>query len=64
MTVKELTREQMLALKQAYLTERLDREENRSPSYGELADADELISDEEVLSAYEGVMFSADDLII
>ncbi len=64
MTVKELTQAQLLALKQAYLMERLDREENRCPSWGELADADELVSDEEVFSEYEGVMFSEDDLLI
>ena len=40
MTVHELTREQLIELKQHMLCEQ------GSPSYGELADADELVSDE------------------
>ncbi len=57
----ELTRDQMTDLKQAYLVDRLDEEEHRCPFYSELADADELVSDEEVFSAYEGTIFSRDD---
>lgn len=43
MTVHELSRDQLIELKQHMLCEQ------GSPSYGELADADELISDEKVL---------------
>lgn len=63
MLVRELTGEMLLALKQAFLTEQLDRE-GRSPSYGELADANELVSDKEVFSEYDGISFSEDDLMI
>lgn len=61
MSVCELTADQMIILKQNHLMERLDREENRSPSWGELADADELVSDEEILDEYGSVMFVEDD---
>ena len=45
MTVHELTREQLIELKQHMLCEQ------GSPSYGELADADELVSDETVFGS-------------
>lgn len=44
------------------LIERADAE-NDSPSWGELADADELISEAELDEYYQGVMFGDDDII-
>ena len=43
MSVKDLTREQLIELKQRYYTER-----NENVSYGELADIDNLVSDDEI----------------
>lgn len=63
MFVRELTTEQIYALKQAYLMEKLDREEHRCPSWGELADAGELVSDEEIFGEYDRVEFSPDDFL-
>ena len=60
MTVYELNREQLIELKQAYLTRVLD-ERGESPSYGELASADEIISDDEIYEAYAGTDFVRDD---
>ena len=57
----ELTADQVVCLKQAYLMEKLDREEHRCPSWGELSHAGELISNEEIFGEYAGVAFSPDD---
>ena len=62
MNVTDLNREQLTELKQAYLTEIFDRD-GLSPSWGELADADELIPDAEIYEAYEGYIFSAGDFM-
>lgn len=56
MTVRDLDRNQLIELKQNILC---DREENAS--YDELADVDELISDEEVFEEYDGVIFTPND---
>lgn len=61
MSVTELNREQLEELKQSYLCDSLEREENRTPYYGELAAAGDLVSDEAVFGAYAGVVFSPDD---
>ena len=58
MTLQELTDEQRLQLKQHLLCERQE-----SVSYGELADADELITDEELEEAYSGTEFVEGDFI-
>lgn len=55
MTVHELSRDQLIELKQHMLCEQ------GSPSYGELADADELISDEKVFEEYCDTDFVEDD---
>lgn len=55
MTVHELTREQLIELKQHMLCEQ------GSPSYGELADADELVSDESAFAEFDATDFSEDD---
>lgn len=60
MNVHELTRDQITELKQKMLTDRM-AEHDEEPSYGELADVDEVISDEEVFSEFEGTEFTNDD---
>ena len=60
MSVQELSRDQLTCLKQAYLTEMLDAQ-GGSPSWGELAEADSIISDTEVFNEYDGVDFTPDD---
>ena len=62
MIVTDLNREQLTELKQAYLTDLFDRD-GLSPSYGELADADQLIPDAEIFEAYEGFIFVPDDFM-
>ena len=55
MTVHDLSHEQLIELKQTLLCR------DDSPSYGDLADADELVSDETVFKEFDGVEFSNDD---
>ena len=57
MEVHELNREQLLQLKQRYLCETQDE----SVSYGELATADELVTDEQVFNHFAGIDFVEDD---
>ena len=61
MTVKELTREELQELKINMLDEFLQDEENRNISYGEIADIDELVTDESVFKEYENTSFVKDD---
>lgn len=58
MTLKDLTPEQKLMLKQNILTLRQD-----SVSYGELIDADELVSDAELEEEFGATFFVQDDFI-
>lgn len=58
MTVKQLNRDQLVSLKQQILTDN-----GKDVSYGELADADNLVSDEEVFDRYEGVSFGEEDFV-
>jgi len=60
MTLKELNSDQRLQLKQDILTRRMD-EKGESPSYGELADADRLITDEELEAEFGNTEFVPDD---
>ena len=60
MKVRELTRDELLELKSRYYTELLDQK-GESPSYGELANVDTLVTDEEVYEAYDGIDFVKDD---
>lgn len=60
MDYRDLTNEQRLEFKQRILTERND-ERGEGTSYGELADADTLVSDEDAESKAEGIEFSPDD---
>ena len=52
MSYKELNRDQILALKQNYLVRTQD-----GVSYNELAEADNLVSDEELEQEYKNVNF-------
>ena len=60
MTLKELNSDQRLQLKQDILTRRMD-EKGESPSYGALADADRLITDEELEAEFGNTEFVPDD---
>jgi len=67
MDVTELTRDQLAELKQAYLIE-LDDEGTLKEiagmdcvSWGDLANADEIVPDDVVFHHYDGVLFSEDD---
>jgi len=57
MSVKELNREQLTELKQNYYCNVL----GNNASYGELADIDNLVSDNEVYEYYNGTMFVEED---
>lgn len=57
-TVRELTRDELIQLKQTYYD---SLKAGAGVSYGELAAVDELISDEEVVKAFENVAFVDDD---
>ena len=56
MSYKELNRDQILTLKQSYLVRTRD-----SVSYNELAEADNLVSDEELEQEYKNVNFVEED---
>lgn len=56
MSYKELNRDQILALKQNYLVRTQD-----NVSYNELAEADNLVSDEELEQEYKNVYFVEED---
>ena len=60
MTLSDLNEDQRLELKQSHLTKKMD-ERGESPSYGELAEADSLVSDSELEKEYGGTEFSPDD---
>jgi hypothetical protein len=57
MNVHELSREQLTQLKEHYYNDR----HPEGVSYGELADIDELVSDDEVFTEYEDTIFVPDD---
>ena len=56
MSYNELNRDQILALKQNYLVRTQD-----GVSYNELAEADNLVSDEELEQEYKNVNFVEED---
>lgn len=59
MTVKELNKEQLTELKQAYATQLMETE-GEEISYGELVDAAE-IPDDVIFEHYDGIIFTEDD---
>ena len=58
MSVYELNREQLNALKQAIICRRIEQ-----PSYRDLVEAEYSVSDDEVFTEYEGISFVTDDFI-
>lgn len=56
MKIEDLTREQLIELKERYYTER-----NENVSYGELADVDNLVSDNEIFEEYGHITFVEED---
>lgn len=60
MRLDELNDRQKIQLKQNILVERRDHI-GESPSYAELAMADDLVSDEDMEDWYAGTVFSEDD---
>jgi len=61
MKVTELSRDELIELKQRYLMEKREEEHEDEPSYGELANVDELISDDEVYAEFDYIDFEKDD---
>ena len=61
MTINELSKEQFTELKWRYLDEIYQEETNESISLGEIAEIDNIISDEEILNEYSNYVFSDDD---
>lgn len=60
MSISELTQEQKITVKQNLLMQRYD-ERGETPSWGELADADTLVTDEELEAEYGAVDFVEGD---
>ena len=58
MSVYELNKNQLIELKQNYLCE-----VQKNVSYGELCDADNIVSDEEVFQVYSCTDFSSEDFM-
>lgn len=58
MSVYELSKNQLIELKQNYLCE-----VQKNVSYGELCDADNIISDEEIFQVYSCMDFSSEDFM-
>lgn len=56
MKVKELTRSQLVELKERYYTEK-----NGDVSYGELANIDNIVTDNEIFEEYQNVDFVEED---
>ena len=63
MKLKDLTRGQLTELKVKFLDDLLMKEENRNISYGEMANIDEIIADddEDFVAEYEIYDFVNDD---
>lgn len=60
MTLEELNRDQIIQLKQAYYTRKME-DAGQGVSYGELAMIDELVTDQELEDEYSGTTFVPDD---
>ena len=61
MTVYELNRDQLEELKQRYYSDVLLEEEDRTPSYYELSNIDDYVSDQTVFDEYDNDTFVNDD---
>ena len=62
MTVRELNRDQLIELKGRYIDDR-NTEKGEGTSYQEYAEADSIVSDDEIFAAYEGTEFVEDDFL-
>lgn len=60
-TVYECTRAQLLELKREYLCKLADRDLREEPSWYDMANADDLVSDDTIFDEYDGYCFTADD---
>ena len=68
--VTELSRAQLRELKKAFMIELVNDEsyagffgvDHNEPSWGELANADSMVSDETIYNHYAGTSFTEDDL--
>ena len=61
LTVYDLTREQINQLKEAYLDQHLQETCDECASYGEIANAGEIVDDWLIYDAYADTLFSPDD---
>ena len=61
MKVYELSRDQMIELKQRYLMDQYEDRHLGEPSYDELATVDSDITDNEIYQVYSGIEFTNDD---
>ena len=61
MTLKDLNKDQRRQLKARLLDEELMEVEGRTASYGEIANADEIVSDEKLEEAHGATSFVPDD---
>lgn len=59
MNVTDLTRDQIVRLKQMYFVNEIDP----NPSYMELSEIDNIVSDETVTEYFEGVKFTEYDFL-
>lgn len=62
LTLDDLTYDELAQLKQQILTDRL-AEQGEEPSYEQLCDFHDLVSDEELHDRYDGTTFVADDFV-
>lgn len=60
-TVTDLTRDELTELKGFYLTELVNEGEIEEPSWWDLANIDEIVSDEIVFEYYHDILFTEDD---
>lgn len=63
MTVRELTRDQLDALKQRMVDDEVYEAEGRGASWGELASAASEIGDEAVFERFAGTCFVPEDFL-
>lgn len=61
MKFDDLNREMIIELKQAYLVQREWGDENKGISWNEIANADSLVSDDEICAFVGDCEFSTDD---
>ena len=60
-TVTDLTRKELIELKEFYLAELVNEGEIEEPSMWDLANIDEIVSDGTVFEYYHDILFTEDD---